>query len=219
MSHELVFLHTAAMNLETFTRLAQDIAPGLSVRHIVNEDLLDAAREQGLTDGVRASVEQAMRDAAGTGARVVVCTCSTVGGLAENVAAVNFLPLRIDRAMADVAVRSGRRIAVLAALASTLAPTRELLASSAHTAGADPEFREVLVEGAWAHLEAGDRDAFLDAIVRAISAVRPDVDVIVLAQASMAAAAGLAGDIGIPVLSSPALGTQAAVSAALAARS
>jgi hypothetical protein len=218
MKHELVFLHTAAMNVDAFTRLADDIAPGMAIRHVLNEDLLQTARAQGLTDSVRASVQQAMHDAAGTGASVVVCTCSTVGGLAEGTPADGFLPLRIDRAMADAAVRSGRRIAILAALASTLAPTRELLADSARAAGADPEFRDVLVADAWACLEAGDRDAFLDAIVLAMAGVRHDVDVIVLAQASMAAAAARAGDIGIPVLSSPVLGMQAAISAALAAR-
>jgi aspartate/glutamate racemase len=221
MAHEqdeLVFLHTMALHVPTFTGLAQDLAPGMAVRHVVNQSLLDNARELGLTDDVRDSVQEAMRQAAGGGARVVVCTCSTVGGLAETMPAAGFLPMRIDRAMADAAVRGGRRIAVLATLASTLEPTRELLVGSAQAAGVDPEYRDVLVQDAWAHFESGDRAAFLDSIVRAIHEASASADVIVLAQASMAAAADQAGDVGIPVLSSPALGARAAIAAAMAGR-
>jgi aspartate/glutamate racemase len=215
---ELVFLHTMALHVPTFTRLAQEIAPGIAVRHVVNQSLLDNAREFGLTGDVRESVQEAMRQAAGGGARVVVCTCSTVGGLAETMQAAGFLAMRIDRAMADAAVRGGRRIAVLATLASTLEPTRELLVASAQAAGVEPEYQDVLVKGAWGHFESGDRAAFLDSIVRAIREARASADVIVLAQASMADAADLAGDVGIPVLSSPVLGARAAIAAAMAGR-
>ena len=122
-----------------------------------------------------------------------------------------FVPLRIDRAMADRAVTLGPRVLVLAALDSTLAPTRQLLDSSCARANVSIEARYLVVAGAWAHFLADDYPAYHAAIARQIVAEAPNADVIVLAQASMAPAAELAGGVAIEVLSSPRLGVQHAV--------
>ncbi len=66
-----------------------------------------------------------------------------------------------------------------------------------------------LVAGAWERFEAGDRPGHL-ALVAAAADALADVDVIVLAQASMAGAAELV-TTAVPVLSSPAPGLAAAL--------
>ena len=78
-----------------------------------------------------------MREAASDGAAVVACTCSTIGGIAERTATGGaFTAQRIDRAMAERAVRAGPRVLIAAALESTLEPTTALILSTAAQAGA-----------------------------------------------------------------------------------
>jgi hypothetical protein len=108
----------------------------------------------------------------------------------------------------------GPRIRILAALASTVGPTMELITEEATACGRPVTPSVTIVDGAWARFEAGDREAYLATIADAIAATT-DADVIVLAQASMADAAGLA-NADVPVLSSPRLGFRAAARAAKA---
>ncbi|KAB8143879.1 hypothetical protein F8S13_08250 [Chloroflexia bacterium SDU3-3] len=201
----LTFLHTSPVHIETFGRLAAELAPHIPVAHVVDEALLDAARAHGLTPEVRGQIARRVAQAAAQGAALVLCTCSTIGGAAEEAGA-----LRVDRAMAEAAVAAGPRIVVLAALASTLAPTRELIASVAQASAAQVAIAELLCEGAWAHFERGDMAAYHRAIAAQLAQAAPQADVLVLAQASMAGAAALCQGIAVPILSSPRLGVQAA---------
>lgn len=230
----LAFLHTAAANEASFGALTAELAPDVSVRHIVREELLVAARRAGGVDAalaarVRAEIEALVAG----GARVVVCTCSTLGAVAEEAApalARRAVVQRIDRAMADRAValaapaagdatRSGTgpgragRIVALAALASTVAPTRALLEDAVLRAGARAEIVLRIVEAAWPRFERGDLEGYADTLARALREAAPAADVLVLAQGSMAAAAERCGDLGVPVLASPRLGVEAALAA------
>jgi hypothetical protein len=218
MEDDLAFLHTATVHIDTFSALAAEIAPHLRVRHVVAEELLALARRDGLTAELGERVQSAMREAASTGASVVVCTCSTVGGVAET-AAGGLQAMRIDRPMADRAVTLGRRILVVAALESTLGPTVDLLADSATRSGAAVQLSTLLVADAWSAFEAGDTAAYTGAIEEAIRLKAHQFDVLVLAQASMASAGERCADLGVPVLSSPRPGVAAAVRMLSVARS
>ncbi|CAN5329916.1 aspartate/glutamate racemase family protein [soil metagenome] len=213
MNIDIAFLHTAQAHVRTFGSLMAELAPALRVHHVVAEDLLAQAMKDGADNAaLMARVHRSMDDAASTGAKVVVCTCSTIGGLAEaaptagrNVAA------RIDRAMADEAVASGRRVLVVAALESTLMPTHALIVDSARKLGAAPVIVSLLVPDAWAHFMAGDVPAYVNAVASAVASQAMADDIVVLAQASMAPAAALLRANGIDALSSPRLGVQRAI--------
>ena len=217
MRDALAFLHTAQVHVPTFERLVSEIAPGLRVRHVVREDLLADARVLGVEDaGLIAHVHGAMREAGSNGAKVVVCTCSTIGAIAEQTPTGDaFKALRVDRAMADRAVRTGPRVLIVAAVESTLAPTTALILSAAENAGVVVQPDTLLVEEAWPHFEAGDNARYIETLAHAIRASASKADVILLAQASMAPVAALLTDLGIDVLSSPAPGTAHAVALAL----
>ncbi|UYB38375.1 aspartate/glutamate racemase family protein [Streptomyces sp. Je 1-4] len=204
----LALLHTSPVHVPVFDTLRDAEAPGLAMRHLVRPELLDRARAQG-PDAVSADLSAVLSEAVGHGARAVLCTCSTIGSVAEAAgAALGLRVLRVDRPMAAAAVAAGPRIAVLAALESTLAPTEDLIAQEARRAGREVRVRTVLVPDAWERFESGDTEGYLSAIAAAAREIR-DADAIVLAQASMAPAAeGLDG--GAPVLSSPRLGLRAA---------
>lgn len=218
MSPSISFLHTSPVHVQSFSTLLERLQPGVTAAHAVDERLLDEARTLGADHpDVVARVQATIRSLAQSGATVVVCTCSTIGGVAEATATDGtFKVLRIDRAMADEAVRLGPAVVVIAALESTLGPTVALIEDSARRMGQRVAIGTVLAADAWPCFERHDIDAYLAAVRTAVrQAVRgpdgPGPDVIVLAQASMAAAVSGLEDLGVPVLSSPELGLRAAL--------
>jgi hypothetical protein len=215
MGKTLAFLHTSPVHIPTFERLLVEIDPSITARHFVDESLLNEARAAGeITPALEQRIAAALRDASAPDDAVVLCTCSTIGGSAEaSGAQTGSVVLRVDRPMAERAVALGERILVAAALASTLGPTRTLIEDTAQAAGKRIELRELLCETAWAVFESGDLAGYAETIANELRAAAGDADVIVLAQASMAAAAPLCADIGIPILSSPRLGLEAAIAA------
>lgn len=214
MPHDLIFLHTASSHIDTFNTLAERWLPGVCVAHQVEAGLLAEAQREGLTYELIERVQRAVRQA-GEQAAVVCCTCSTLGDAAERtfMGVAGKYSIRIDRAMADQAVvmAAGKRIQVLAALATTLEPTEQLLRSSAHQAGVELTLQSSLVDGAWAEFEAGDLAGYYQRIAMQIDLLAKSCELVVLAQASMAPAIALC-ETAVPVLSSPALGVRALAS-------
>ncbi|OKK22338.1 arylsulfatase [Streptomyces sp. CB00455] len=203
----LVLLHTSPAHVPVFDALRDRNHPGAVLRHLVVPDLLERARAAG-PESVAGDLRGLLSEA---GPVPVLVTCSTIGAVAESLAAEHGAPvLRVDRPMAAAAVRAGRRIAVLAALESTFAPTADLLAEEA--GGAPLVVRTHLVAGAWERFAAGDTAGCLARVADAADAVT-GADVIVLAQVSMAGAANLV-TTRIPVLASPAPGLAAGLALA-----
>jgi hypothetical protein len=210
----LALLHTSPVHVPVFDALRDEAHQGLELRHSVDEELLARARREGpeaVADAVRALLGRAVAD----GARVVLCTCSTIGAVAERTD-VGVPVLRVDRPMAAAAVATGPRVVVLATVASTVEPTVALVEDEARRAGRRVDVRSALVDGAWALFEAGDADGCARAVAGVADAVT-DADVIVLAQASMTAAE-LLTTTSVPVLSSPRPGLAAAAGAVRAAQ-
>ncbi|MFF4319624.1 aspartate/glutamate racemase family protein [Streptomyces sp. NPDC001568] len=204
MVKRLTLLHTSPVHVPVFDALREQDHPEAALRHLVAPELLDRARAH----GPGAVVEDLLARLRGADGPVLV-TCSTIGAVAESLAPALGVPvLRVDRPMAAEAVRIGPRVAVLATVESTLAPTAELLAEVA--AGRPVSVRTHLVDGAWALFEAGD-DAGSAAAVAAAADSVTDADVIVLAQASMVGAVPLVRTR-LPVLTSPRRGLAAGMS-------
>ncbi|MFD6418452.1 arylsulfatase [Streptomyces sp. NPDC060194] len=205
----ITLLHTSPAHIPVFDALRDAHHPGVELRHLVHEDLLARAREAG-PQAVAEKVRDVVAGAARDGAHAVLCTCSTIGAVAEE-AAAGVPVLRVDRPMAAEAVRSDA-IVVVATVASTLAPTFDLIADEALRAGRTPRVRTVLVEGAFERFSVGDLPGSLELVDRAVAGIRAAGDeTVVLAQVSLAGAAG-AG-----VLASPRGGLAAAVAAAAGA--
>jgi Asp/Glu/hydantoin racemase len=207
MSFTIGFLHTAQIHVDTFTELVGSRA---HTRHVVDESLLADARAHGVDDALRARLVARLQ-AAAEGSGVVVCTCSTISGEAERLASEVAVPvIRIDRPLAEAAVSFGRRVAVVAAVESTVAPTSSLLHEVARDEGVELELSVVRCFDAWSHFERGDTPAYLQSIARHVAAFPDAVDVFVLAQASMARATEYC-NVTVPVLSSPGLAIKAAL--------
>ena len=112
--------------------------------------------------------------------------------------------------MAIKAVETAIRIGVLATLQTTLAPTANLLKAMAAERNKKIEVVEGLAEGAFQAVMAGDREKHDNLILKASEAIAGKVDLIVLAQGSMARMeTKLAELTGKEVLSSPLSGVLA----------
>jgi Asp/Glu/hydantoin racemase len=111
----------------------------------------------------------------------------------------------VDEAMAEAAVRMGRRIGVMATLRTTLEPTIALLREKAEEAGIEIEIVESLCDGAFDAVLAGDSITHDRILSQALRNEMKGVDVVILAQASMARVVKTMpeGSLAMPVLSSP----------------
>jgi Asp/Glu/hydantoin racemase len=206
------FVHTVLGLPPVFSDLAEELVPDAEIFHIVDETLLGVTRKTGtLTPTTRRRVLGYVESAADAGADLVVVTCSSIGPAVDASHAFVDVPvLRIDEPMADEAVRLGTRIGVLATLATTLGPTAALVARRGDEAGKHVDVVARVCEGAFDALAAGDRERH-DQLVRAgLRELIADVEVVVLAQASMARVVDTLPDEQrvVPILSSPRLGMQ-----------
>ena len=212
MTRRVALVHTVGSLQPLFAELCAELLPGVETVHVVDESLLrDAIAEGELTPAIRERLEADLRPLA-TDADAVLVTCSSMGPAVEAARARVGRPvLRVDEPMADEAVRLGDRVGVLATLATTLDPTADLVRRRAEAAGRrDVEVVPRLVAGAFDALRAGDAARHDALVADALVGLGRDVDVVVLAQASMARVARAVppSRLPVPVLSSPRSGVE-----------
>lgn len=208
----VVFFHTSAVHIDTFNHLRDMLAPGLEISHVVREDLLVAAQKVGgISEAIEFRVSDELLRLSRSGARLVVCTCSSLGGVVEAFDAPGMATMRIDRPMADEAVATGGPVALVAAFEPTIAVTRDLILNSAEAVGVPLDVTTYLVPDCWDAFLSGDIDAYYAQIAAYLSALNATSGVIVLAQASMVPAVPFAQGVSVPILSSVESGFQAAV--------
>jgi aspartate/glutamate racemase len=213
---KLGLIHTVSGLVPTFAELAAELLPQTETTVIVDELLLKRTVQDGSIDELtRDRLASHVAALAAFGVDEILVTCSSVGGVVDEIAATAIVPVaRVDRAMAQRAVSLGPTIGVLATLSTTLTPTTALVESSARASGRVVTVVPRLCEGAFEALSGGDRDLH-DAIVGdQLERLAAEVDVVVLAQASMARVAATRSVGATPVLSSPRLAMEALASRA-----
>ncbi|MBS1855719.1 MAG: Asp/Glu/hydantoin racemase, partial [Acidobacteria bacterium] len=112
----VAYIHTSHVLIPLFTELSRREMPEVDVFHMVDESLIkNTIREQKLTKTTIRRVASMVESAHEGGADAVVVTCSSIGpavSMAQRL--FDFPVIRVDDAMAELAVRSGRRIGVAA---------------------------------------------------------------------------------------------------------
>ncbi len=205
----LALVHTSATLVPVFQQLCRELLPAVDTFNIVDDSLVKAIGRKGaLTADIARRVGAYIESAEAGGADQVLVTCSSIGPAVEASAPFVGVPvLRVDQPMADWAVATGRDIGVIATLPTTLEPTADLVRRRAEAVDAEITLTTRLCEGAFEALMAGDaakHDAIVTAALRELSTA---VDVVVLAQASMARVVDAlpAEARVVPILSSPRL--------------
>lgn len=206
----LALIHTVAGLIGPFDALARQHLPGWTPFAMLDESLLRTTIRDGrLSLATMRRMTAMVWSAVDAGAEAVIVTCSSLGPAVEAARPLCPVPLlRIDQGMAAEAVRRGSRIGVLATLSTTLDPTADLIRRTAEAAGKPCTLTSRVADGAFALLAGGDTLGHDRLVAEALTGLAQDVDVIVLAQASMARALETVKDrLGpLPVLTSPELG-------------
>jgi Asp/Glu/hydantoin racemase len=210
---KVAILHTSMVFVSVepiINELVGELLPDAEVIHFIDSDVLaTVVREGTISPASEARMVNLALSAEAAGADIIFSACSSLGPALDVAAGHVGIPVvKIDEAMADAAALADR-VGILATVPSTLQPTSDLIKASAERIGRHVEITTRLSDGAFDTLMSGDRPAH-DAMVRANAIeLANDVDVIVLAQASMSRlATSLAESTGIPVLTSPRIGVQ-----------
>jgi Asp/Glu/hydantoin racemase len=205
----LGLLHTSATLVPIFDQLCKAKLPNVAVFNLVDDSLIkDVIFHGKLRPQTARRVTQHVAAAEDAGADYIMVTCSSIGAAVETAATLAGVPvLRVDQPMADRAVTTAKRIGVIATLPTTLEPTTDLVRRRAAAANRDVTITPRLCEGAFDALMSGDaatHDAMVAAALRELAA---QVDVIALAQASMARVVDTLpeADRRTPILASPPL--------------
>jgi Asp/Glu/hydantoin racemase len=203
----LGLIHTSATLVPMFQQLCNTYLPHVKTFNIVDDSLIKNVISCGhLTPETARRVVNYVGSAEAAGADHILVTCSSIGAAVEASAALTKVPvLRVDQPMADEAVQTGKRIGVIATLSTTLDPTTDLVARRALAAGKEIELVSKLCEGAFDALMSGDSATHDAMVTSALQDLASRMDVIVLAQASMARVVDSLPeeDKKIPILASP----------------
>lgn len=131
------------------------------------------------------------RYAEGTGANAILFTCSAFGTAIEAArAAVNIPVLKPNEAMFDEALESGRSLGLMSTFAPSIPSMVRELQAEAKRRKAAISIRTHTVPDAMSALARGDGDTH-DRLIAACSGEFAECDVLMLAQFSMARAAGV----------------------------
>jgi Asp/Glu/hydantoin racemase len=204
---QLGLIHTSATLVPIFQQLCSAKLPGVELFNIADDSLIkDVIRRGELTATTARRVVQHVASAEAAGADYILVTCSSIGRAVETAAGlVNVPVLRVDQPMADKAVQMSRKIGVIATLPTTLEPTADLIHRRAAKAGKQIELTSRLCEGAFDELMSGNAAKHDSMVAASLKALASQVEVIVLAQASMARVVdGLSSEERrVPILASP----------------
>ncbi len=208
----LGLIHTSATLVPMFAELCSKYLPHVKTFNIVDDSLIKNTIACGeLTRDTSRRVVNYAGSAQDAGADFILFTCSSIGPAVEAAAMLTKVPvLRVDQPMADQAVQLGKRIGVIATLPTTLEPTSDLVKRRAAAAGKEIVLVSKLCAGAFDALMSGDTATHDKKVGDALKQLSTEVDVIVLAQASMARVVDTLSetDKKVPILASPPIAIQ-----------
>ncbi|NBC24011.1 MAG: Asp/Glu/hydantoin racemase [Bacteroidetes bacterium] len=209
---KLGLIHTSSTLVPTFQKLSDKYLQDVEVFNIVDDSLISDVIDEGrVTPNIACRVIGQVFLAEKAGADLIMVTCSSIGEAVEKSSFfVNTRVLRVDQPMVDMAVEKGSKIGVLATLPTTLKPTSRLVNRRAGDAGKKIELASRLCDGAFDALMMGEADKHDQMVAEALKELSDKVDIIVLAQASMARVVNQLSDAQkkVPILESPELGVQ-----------
>lgn len=203
----LGLIHTSATLVPIFEKLCNEHLREVDLFNIVDDSLIKICVEQGeLTPSTARRVVDYVGSAEAAGADYILVTCSSIGSAVETAATLSNVPvLRVDQPMADKAVEMGKKIGVVATLPTTLNPTSDLVERRAARTNKAIELHSKLCDGAFDALMGGDPETHDAMVAEALKELSDKVDVILLAQASMARVVDRLDESEktVPILASP----------------
>lgn len=214
MGKKVAILHTSFVfvNVEPMVNdLFGEILPDTELVHFVDSDVLATVMREGeISEASTKRMVHMAQAAENAGADIVFSACSSLGPTMDAAQeAVDIPVVRIDDGMAYVAAETANLIGVLATVPTTLEPTANIIEQKAVELDKDITIIRKLSEGAFETLMNGGRESHDQMVSESARELADQVEIIVLAQASMARLAPrLSEETGLEVLISPRLGVE-----------
>jgi Asp/Glu/hydantoin racemase len=203
----ITFIHTLSLLIGMFDVMCKAIIPSSQPKHILDEPLLERIRQRGRLTGKDVDrVKSHIELAEAIGAKAALVSCSTISPCVDEIRAMAAIPvIKIDEAMIKTAVAEGTTIGVVATNRTTIEPTRRLLEEESRNSKKETDIQLYLVKGALEALLIGDGHKHDNIVKSKVLEIIGNVDVVVLAQASMARVLRCLSDTERtkPILSSP----------------
>jgi Asp/Glu/hydantoin racemase len=208
----IAVIHTTPATINILKPLFNKLLNGFTVNNFLDESILkDIIKDSKITAGTRHRFHTLLLNAAMSKPDVILCACSSVGGLLEEGRELIDIPaLRIDEPMTRQAVKQGTKIGIAATLDSTLQPTLDLLNRQAENTGRYIETEALVIKEAGLLLASGQMSEYNQLIAEKLQSMLERNDIVLLAQASMAGAIELLDEKAKKrVLTSPQSGIEA----------
>ena len=199
-------IHTSPVSLNDLKELVKEKMPDVELVNIIDDSLLEEVKGNGgLTPAIISRMMTYVQTAASLKPDLIFNQCSSVGEAFDIAKKCTDIPtLKIDEAMAEKAVSLGKKIAVIATVASTMKPSCNLVRMKAKEAGKEVEVKEYLVNGALDILmKEKNVEKHNQLVLNEINKACEECDVVVLAQGSMTAILPYLKETSKPVLTSP----------------
>jgi Asp/Glu/hydantoin racemase len=206
MSKHVVLIHAMTAAIGPTLDAFAEWWPEAHVSSLLDDGLPAALRrEGGLTPAIVARICGLAAYGAQTGADAVLFTCSAFTPAMDLAKRQHPIPvLKPDEAMVAAALATGLRIGVLATFPETISVSASQFRAAAQRAGKSIEIVTGAVPDALTAINAGDPATHDRLIAAAAAKMAPQVDVLCLAQFSMARArAAVQAVSSLPVLTSP----------------
>lgn len=203
----IVLIHALPLAIQPILDAFREHWPDAETANLLDETLVPNLHlEGGLTPRIVQQICDLAAHAAGAGAAAILFTCSAFTPAMDTAKRLLSIPvLKPDEAMIAAALDAGRRIGVVATMPPTLPAAEAHLRAAAAERKIPVEVAGVAVPDGLKALDAGDGAAHDRLVAEAAERLGPRVDVLCLAQFSMARAhAAAQARVGVPVLTSPA---------------
>lgn len=203
----ITLIHAVSTAIAPMRHAFQEGWPEAAVSNLLDDDLMPAyTRVGGLTPQIVERICELALYAARTGADGILFTCSVFPQAEDMAKQLVPVPLlKPDEAMIAAALGVGRRIGVVATNPPAAPAAAAQLKAGATAHGLEIEVITELADGAFAAGNAGDAATHDRLVIEAVERIADSVDVICLAQVSMALVRAQAQvKSRVPVLTSPA---------------
>jgi Asp/Glu/hydantoin racemase len=206
MSPRITLIHAVQVAIPPVLEAFREGWPEAEVSSLLDDGLTGAlARAGGLTTPIVQRIRDLATYAARAGADGILFTCSAFTPAMELARKDVSIPvLKPDEAMFDDALHTGRRIGVVATFPGTIPVAEPQIRAMAAARGIEAHIASAVAPEAFKAMSAGDVATHDRLVVDTAASIAERVDVICLAQFSMARArSAVQAKVGIPVLTSP----------------
>ena len=158
MAKTLALIHTVGELVPTFKALCAEMMPDVCCFHVCDEGIIRTLTpEKELTSHTALRMAELVARAENDGADVVLVTCSSISPIVDLVRPLVDVPiLKIDEAMADLAIQTGHTIGVLTTARSAMLALTTLVKNRAAVQGKEIQVTTLFLDGVIEILQSGE---------------------------------------------------------------